>query len=143
MILTTKGRYAVMSILELAIMRSNDSPISLAVISARLSIPVNYLEQIFLKLRKCGIVTSIRGPGGGYILARSPSDIFIDKIIDAVEEDIEMTKCGSIKASGCLPGNAKCKTHDLWNGLTNHIRNYFAGISIEDLVTNAENHATF
>lgn len=138
MILTTKARYAVMSILEIATIGKNGDPVKLAVISERLNIPVNYLEQIFSKLKNCGVVTSVRGPGGGYFLTSDAKEIFISKIIDAVEEDIEMTRCSSLKLNGCMPGNSKCKTHDLWEGLTMHIREYFAGISVEDLVKGAE-----
>lgn len=134
MILTTKARYAVMSILEIATIGNSASPVKLSIISDRLNIPINYLEQIFLKLKNCGIVTSVRGPGGGYFLTSNINEIFMDKIIDAVEEDIEMTRCASPKVNGCMSGNSKCKTHDLWEGLTIHIRGYLSGISVEDLV---------
>lgn len=134
MILTTKARYAVMSILEIATIGKDGSPVKLAIISDRLNIPVSYLEQIFLKLKNCGIVTSVRGPGGGYFLTSGTKEIFMDKIIDAVEEDIEMTRCSAPKVNGCMRDNSKCKTHDLWEGLTDHIRQYLSSISVEDLV---------
>lgn len=134
MILTTKARYAVMSILEIAIIGSYSVPIGLSILSDRLNIPISYLEQIFLKLKNSGIVTSVRGPGGGYLLSSDAKNISLDKIIDAVEEDIDMTRCSSLKSSGCMPGAAKCKTHDLWEGLTVHIREYLAAISVEDLL---------
>ena len=135
MILTTRGRYAVMAILDIASMK-HDVPVTLADISIRQSIALSYLEQIFMRLKKCDIVTSVRGPGGGYLLARNPSAITLDQIIDAVEEDIDITRCGSEEAKGCMPGNVKCKAHDLWEDLSITIRKYFADISIADVLEN-------
>lgn len=130
--LTTKGRYAVMAVLDIAL-NSFSKPVILSDIAARQHIALNYLEQIFVKLRRAGIVESVRGPGGGYLLCKEAGDITIDQIIDAAEESIEMTRC-ALKEKGCMPGNAKCQTHDLWEGLGEEIRRYFVGISIQNVM---------
>ncbi|MDC0864677.1 Rrf2 family transcriptional regulator [Rickettsiaceae bacterium] len=132
MMLTTKSRYAVMAIMELA----SDSaaiPIKLADVSERQTIPLNYLEQIFLKLKKAGLVSAVKGPGGGYYLNSSSGDITIESIIDAMEENLKMTRCS--KDNNCRKGGVNCKTHNLWKGLSRQIRNYFAGISVADVMS--------
>ena len=131
MMLTTKSRYAVMAIIEVA-SRQNNTPVKLADISKKQDIPLNYLEQIFLKLKKSNLVTSIKGPGGGYNLNLPSNQIFIEDIIDAVEENLKMTRCSKDKT--CRDDGIKCKTHNLWKGLGIHIREYFANISIEDVI---------
>ncbi len=141
MIITTRGRYAVMAILDIASMKQS-VPVALADISIRQSIALSYLEQIFIRLKKCDIVTSVRGPGGGYLLARDASRITLDQIIDAVEEDIDVTRCGSEEAKGCMPGYVKCKAHDLWENLSITIRRYFADISIADVLESDFNKVT-
>ncbi len=130
--LTTKGRYAVMAIVDIA-MHYDGNPVNLSDIAKRQNIALNYLEQIFLKLKKTGIVSSTRGPGGGYALLDDPRNIKISSIIDAVEEGIKITRCGADKDS-CIAEKAKCKTHDLWQGLGNNIRFYLENISIFDVL---------
>lgn len=131
MILTTKARYAIIAIVEIASLRHN-SPTPLAQIASKHNIDLRYLEQIFVKLRKAGIVTSVRGSAGGYILAIDQYHLKIAEIIDAVGENIKMTRCAADMK--CMPGNVQCKTHNLWHGLGNHIRAYFDGISVADVV---------
>ena len=131
MILTTKGRYAVMAMLEMA--RSHpSSAMNLSSIAANQNIPHNYLEQLFLKLKKAGIVTSIRGPGGGYKLNASPEQISIYRIICAVEDDIKVPKCGNNKQCS---SHVKCETHYLWHGLENNVVNYLSGISLAEVIS--------
>jgi Rrf2 family iron-sulfur cluster assembly transcriptional regulator len=131
--LTTKGRYAVMAILEIASHASNQ-PITLSEISVRQNIPVNYLEQIFASLRKANIVRSFKGPKGGYIINEQLTRLKITNIIDAVDENIEMTSCLGKSADGCMNNNIKCNTHHLWLGLSKQIRSYFDSISIADML---------
>ncbi len=131
--LTTKGRYAVMAILELAAARHSGKPVSLYEISNKQNITVNYLEQIFAKLKKANLVTSVKGPSGGYMINNNLADIRIIDIIDAVEENIEMTRCGSEVA--CTKTKAQCDTHHLWKGLSQHIRNYFNSITVLDVLS--------
>ncbi len=134
MMLTTKGRYAVMAILEIA-SKPEEKPVTLAGIASRQNIPLNYLEQIFIMLRKAGIVKSVKGPGGGYIIHSGLDKIKIANIIDAVNENIEMTRCSPGVEKNCMHNKTKCNTHDLWRGLSNHIRNYFEAISVADVIT--------
>lgn len=131
MMLTTKGRYAVMAMLEIAA-APEDLPLTLSNISKKQDIPQNYLEQIFLKLKKAGLVKSVKGPGGGYMLGINKEEINIIDIIDAVEENIKMTRCAFDK--DCAKDGVKCQTHYLWKGLGNHIRNYFTSISVADVI---------
>lgn len=128
--LTTKGRYAVMSMVDLS-MQSGQKPVVLADIASRQNIAVSYLEQIFMKLRKASLVKSIRGPGGGYILARPMEKIAISEIVKAVDESIKMTRCD--KSKGCAINNSKCVTHHLWQGLGNTIYQYLNSISLGDV----------
>ncbi len=130
MILTTKGRYAVTAVIEIA--NSNaKNPISLLTISQRQNISLSYLEQIFSRLKKTGIVKSIKGPGGGYILARNRGEITIAEIIKAIGEPIKITRCGNVEKS-CIASNSKCQTHKLWHGLENKIYEYLSSISLEE-----------
>lgn len=128
--LTTKGRYAVTAMLDLAI-HARREPVSLADISERQSISISYLEQLFAKLRKQGLVSSVRGPGGGYQLARSGGEIFIAQIIDAVDELVDATRCAG--QGDCQQG-AMCLTHELWTDLSAQIHNFLSAISLEELV---------
>lgn len=130
--LTTKGRYAVMAMADLA-MHSKGQPITLAEISSRQRIALNYLEQIFMKLRKNGLVKSVRGPGGGYVIPLSIAEITIAEIVSAVDESIKMTRCSDKKEQGCMHGNIKCVTHNLWEGLSTQIFNYLNAISLHGL----------
>lgn len=131
MILTTKGRYAVMAVIEVAD-NKEDKPLSLATISKRQNISLSYLEQIFARLRREGIVKSIKGPGGGYILGRDSSQITASQVIKAIGETIKMTRCATDKG-GCVTKSAKCKTHSLWRGLEDSIYQYLDSITLQDL----------
>ena len=131
MMLTTKSRYAVMAMIEVAA-NNNGSPMKLADISTNQKVPLNYLEQIFIKLKKANLVTAIKGPGGGYKLVASSSKITIEAIIDAVDENLKMTRCS--KDKNCRTNGVNCQTHDLWKGLSKQIRSYFASISIDDVI---------
>ncbi|WP_317931013.1 Fe-S cluster assembly transcriptional regulator IscR [Halioxenophilus sp. WMMB6] len=128
--LTTKGRYAVTAMLDLVI-HSDSGPISLADISKRQEISLSYLEQLFSKLRKQGLVRSVRGPGGGYNLSREPDTIFIAEIVDAVNESIDATNCGG--AGNCHAGEV-CLTHHLWTDLSAQIHTFLSNISLQSLV---------
>ncbi|MFK7974017.1 MAG: Rrf2 family transcriptional regulator [Rickettsiaceae bacterium] len=131
MMLTTKSRYAVMAMIEVAA-NNNGSPMKLADISTNQKVPLNYLEQIFIKLKKANLVTAIKGPGGVYKLVASSSKITIEAIIDAVDENLKMTRCS--KDKNCRTNGVNCQTHDLWKGLSKQIRSYFASISIDDVI---------
>jgi len=128
--LTTKGRYAVTAMLDLAIHYEN-GPITLADISQRQCISLSYLEQLFAKLRRQGLVESTRGPGGGYRLSRSPQDIPVADVILAVDEKVETTRCGGL--SNCQD-DEQCLTHELWSELSQQIYQFLCGISLGNLV---------
>lgn len=129
--LTTKGRYAVMAMSDIAF-ANYSRPISLHEIATSSKIKLNYLEQIFLKLKKANLVNSVKGPGGGYYIAKNLEEIRIIDIINAVSEPIKMTRCDHSNG-GCISKNKKCLTHDLWNGLSNQIFQYLSGISLRDI----------
>jgi Rrf2 family iron-sulfur cluster assembly transcriptional regulator len=128
--LTTKGRYAVTAMLDLAL-NGTDRPVSLADISGRQDISLSYLEQLFAKLRRNNLVSSVRGPGGGYRLSRGGHEIFVAQIIDAVNESVDATDCGG--TADCQQGEV-CLTHHLWCDLSDQIHNFLSGISLSDLV---------
>ena len=128
--LTTKGRYAVTAMLDLTL-HNDQAPVSLADISARQHISLTYLEQLFGKLRKKGLVESVRGPGGGYRLALNADDITPAHVIYAVDEPVDTTLCGG--QQNCT-GDARCLTHDLWMGLNLSIAEYLNGISLSELI---------
>ena len=128
--LTTKGRYAVTAMLDLAL-HGQSGPVSLADISERQAISLSYLEQLFAKLRRNSLVTSVRGPGGGYKLARDLKEIHVAQVIDAVNESVDATKCGG--QGGCHGGDI-CLTHYLWSDLSQQIHEFLNGISLHDLV---------
>ena len=132
--LTTKGRYAVTAMLDLAL-HANSGPVSLADISGRQDISLSYLEQLFAKLRRQELVRSVRGPGGGYRLSREREDIFVAQIIDAVNESVDATGCGG--SSDCQQGEV-CLTHHLWCGLSKQIHNFLSQISLANLVAREE-----
>lgn len=134
--LSTRGRYAVMAMVDLATRQSlgcECGPVCLAEIAARQKLSQAYLEQLFGKLRRSGLVASARGPGGGYRLARSSEAIAIADIIAAVEEPIHATRCKS-GGPGCVDAAEKCQTHDLWRELGNQIRMFLEGITLADVV---------
>lgn len=128
--LTTKGRYAVTAMLDLAI-HSHNGAVSLAEISKRQEISLSYLEQLFSKLRKAELVASVRGPGGGYKLGRTLDAIFVAQIVDAVNESIDATSCGG--KGNCQQGEV-CLTHHLWSDLSDQIHHFLSGISLANLV---------
>ena len=132
--LTTKGRYAVTAMLDLALHR-NQGPVSLSDISSRQAISLSYLEQLFSKLRRCELVSSVRGPGGGYELKRGSGEIFIAEIIDAVDESVDTTKC---QGAGDCQGGETCLTHYLWEDLSEQIHTFLESISLADLVAKNE-----
>lgn len=132
--LTTKGRYAVTAMLDLAL-HKNEGPVSLADISQRQGISLSYLEQLFAKLRKSSLVSSVRGPGGGYELQRDSGLIFIAEIVDAVNESLDTRKCNG--AGDCQDGET-CLTHHLWQDLSEQIHAFLEGISLADLVAKRE-----
>ncbi len=128
--LTTKGRYAVTAILDLAL-HNDHGPISLADISGRQGISLSYLEQLFSRLRKRGLVVSTRGPGGGYSLSRPATEIAEADVIVAVDETVDTTRCGG--AADCQ-NHQQCLTHDLWSDLSNQIRSFLSDISLGELM---------
>ena len=130
--LSTKGRYAVMAMVDLA-QHSASAPISLAEIADRQEISLSYLEQLFAMLRKNGLVKSVRGPGGGYLLAHNPSEMRIADIILAVDEPIRATRCTPGAPIGCRGNRTRCATHDLWEELGNQIHLYLSSVSLADV----------
>ena len=128
--LTTRGRYAVTAMLDLAI-NGGSRPVSLADISGRQEISLSYLEQLFAKLRREQLVTSARGPGGGYRLARNGAEIFVAEIIDAVDESVDVTNCQG--KGNCQQGET-CLTHHLWEDLSGQIHDFLSQISLGDLM---------
>jgi Rrf2 family transcriptional regulator, iron-sulfur cluster assembly transcription factor len=132
--LTTKGRYAVTAMLDLAL-HTEGGPVSLADISQRQNISLSYLEQLFAKLRRNKLVSSVRGPGGGYLLSRTSDEIFVAQIVDAVNESVDATGCGGL--SDCQDGET-CLTHYLWCDLSEQIHNFLSGISLASLVDRRE-----
>jgi len=129
--LTTKGRFAVTAMIDLGL-RHQRGPITLAGISERQRISLSYLEQLFGRLRRQGIVDSVRGPGGGYTLARPMGEISVAAIIRAVDEPIDATQCGGL---GNCHDDRECMTHELWTSLNTRIYDYLDSISLGDLVT--------
>ena len=134
MILGTKARYAVMAMAELA-QRAPNNPVTLAELAQAQEITVPYLEQLFSKLKKHGVVNSVRGPGGGYVLARAAKDIRVLEIVQAVDESLAVTRCQNHSEQGCMSTRARCVTHELWHGLEKQIANYLHSISLEEVIT--------
>jgi Rrf2 family iron-sulfur cluster assembly transcriptional regulator len=135
--LSTKGRYAVMAMADLAGNTGADGenrPVALADIAARQDISLSYLEQLFAKLRRGGLVTSVRGPGGGYRLSRASGDLRIADIILAVDEPISTTRCKTGASKGCTKTGARCVTHDLWEELGQQIHVFLSSVSLADVV---------
>ena len=131
--LTTKGRYAVMAMADLALYKDN-GPTSLTDISLRQNISLAYLEQIFIKLKENNLVKSTRGAKGGYILEKPASEIKILNIISAVDEEVRMLNCKKESKKGCNNKSTKCITHNLWDQLDQHINNFFEKVKLQDLV---------
>ncbi len=136
--LTSKGRFAVMSLVDIAINSVGNKPVSLSEISNRQNISLPFLEQIFISLKKSGIVKSIRGPSGGYTFAKNPDFIKIYDVIKAIDEDLKIMRCNGVDY-GCIPNKrkTKCLTHNLWNKLSNHILFFLSSISINDVRKNS------
>lgn len=132
--LSTKGRYAVMAMADLAQHGGAGIPVSLADISARQEISQSYLEQLFARLRRAGLVTSMRGPGGGYRLARPMGETLVGDIMRAVEEPLKATRCDAATRQGCLKSGRRCVTHDLWDELSSHIALFLGSVSLEDVL---------
>ena len=131
--LTSKGRYAVMAMADLA---KTDAiqPVSLTEISLRQGIPISFLEQIFLKLKKNNLVQSSRGPSGGYLLTKSPEEIKLASIIKAVDERVKTLGCKRESKKGCNGKSIKCITHNLWDELEIHINNFFEKNTLKDII---------
>tara|TARA_R100000306_G_scaffold23012_2_gene26338 strand:+ start:2092 stop:2607 length:516 start_codon:yes stop_codon:yes gene_type:complete len=130
--LSTKGRYAVMAMVDLA-QASLERPVPLGDIASRQEISLSYLEQLFAKLRRAGVVKSVRGPGGGYKLGRALNETRIADIMLAVEEPVDVTRCQG-KAAGCLESGRRCVTHDLWDELSRHIHLFLSDVTLEDVL---------
>jgi Rrf2 family transcriptional regulator, iron-sulfur cluster assembly transcription factor len=133
--LSSKGRYAVMAMADLA-KNSQGSVVTIAAVAERQELSSAYLEQLFSKLRRAGLVTSVRGPGGGYRLALKPHDTTISNIMQAVEEPVKMTRCHLEDSDGCV-GDARCLTHDLWRALGDHIAGFLENVTLGDVIDNA------
>ena len=136
--LTTKGRYAVMAMADLALFKDN-GPTSLSDISVRQNISLPYLEQIFIKLKNKNLVKSTRGAKGGYVLEKPAQDIKISNIISAVDEEVKMLNCKKESKKGCNNKSTKCITHNLWDQLDQHINNFFEKVKLQDLVKKNSN----
>ena len=130
--LSTKGRYGVMAMVDLAQFAAS-GPVALAEVADRQEISLSYLEQLFAKLRRAGLVTSVRGPGGGYRLARPADDIRVSEVIAAVDEPIRTTGCAPGTSAGCIRRSSRCMTHDLWEGLGHQIHAYLDSVSLADV----------
>lgn len=128
--LTTKGRYAVTAMLDLAL-HDQDGPITLADIARRQDISLHYLEQLFARLRKRGLVRSSRGPGGGYQLAKPASDITVARVIYCVDESVDVTRCGG--QQNCQ-GEQRCLTHDLWMELNQHVADFLNTVTLAAII---------
>lgn len=128
--LTTKGRYAVTAMLDLSL-HGQSGPVSLAEISTRQEISLSYLEQLFSRLRRCGLVNSTRGPGGGYSIARDLHLVSVSEIISAVNESVDATQCAG--KENCH-SQGRCLTHDLWEGLSAQIDDFLRSVSLQDMI---------
>jgi Rrf2 family iron-sulfur cluster assembly transcriptional regulator len=133
--LTSKGRYAVTAMLDVAL-HAKAGPVPLADISGRQEISLSYLEQLFARLRKHGLVNSVRGPGGGYLLGRDAQAISVGDVISAVDESVDATRCHG-EGGGCQSG-MRCLTHSLWSDLSQRIEDFLKNISLAELVANSE-----
>ncbi|MCP3698672.1 Fe-S cluster assembly transcriptional regulator IscR [Aliivibrio sp. S4TY2] len=132
--LTSKGRYAVTAMLDVAL-HAQEGPVPLADISERQGISLSYLEQLFSRLRKAGLVASVRGPGGGYRLGLKPEEIAVGMVISAVDESVDATKCHG--KEGCQ-GGTRCLTHTLWRDLSSRISSFLDGITLGELMIDNE-----
>ena len=133
--LSSKGRYAVMAMADLARINRNE-PTSLSEISLRQGISISFLEQIFFKLKKSNLVHSLRGPTGGYLLSKPPTEIKLLSIIKAVDEKVETVGCKKESKKGCTGKSVKCITHNLWDDLESHINSFFENNNLNDIIFN-------
>lgn len=133
-----------MALVDMALQdKTCDAPkaVCLADISSRQDITVPYLEQIFSKLKNAGLVSSVRGPGGGYILSKKPEELHIAEIIEAVDDSVKMLRCSSESETGCLSTKAKCATHDLWDSLEKQVENYLSSVTVDDVINKRTDRA--
>ncbi|PZP39135.1 MAG: hypothetical protein DI585_05035 [Pseudomonas fluorescens] len=141
--LSTRGRYAIMAMLDLANLSSTSPrPVTLAQIAERQQISLSYLEQLFAKLRKSGVVDSVRGPGGGYMIPKPLNLVMLSDIVSAVDEVVDVTRCGSMSdphgpaaGAGCVHGG-KCNAHDLWSALGTHIESFLRRVTLQMVLDN-------
>lgn len=131
--LSTKGRYAVTAMADIALQK-HGQPVALAEISERQKISLAYLEQLFGKLRRAGLVDSMRGPGGGYTLARPATDIAVSQIMAAVDEKLQATQCTGAVGEGCSTDGTQCLTHNLWESLSAHVHLFLQQTTLEDVI---------
>ena len=138
MILGTKARYAVMALVDI-VTHNQGRPIALGDIASRQEISLAYLEQIFPKLKKAGLVRPVRGPGGGYMLCEAADTVPVLKIVEAVDESLQMTRCSHSTSAhqGCMADKSACATHHLWQGLGDCITEYLSSITLEDVCQRA------
>ena len=136
--LSTKGRYAVMAMADLAAIKDL-KPVSLKEIAIRQNISLSYLEQLFLKLKNNNLVKSVRGPQGGYVLEKKAKDIKLSSIIFAVNEEVKTLNCKKESKKGCGGRSVKCITHNLWDDLEKHINSFFESKNLNDIVSKQEN----
>ena len=134
--LGAKGRYAVMAMVDIARHSHGDGarPVCLSDVAARQEISLAYLEQLFARLRRKGLVTSVRGPGGGYRLGRAAEALSVAEIVAAVDEPLHATRCGAEAEKGCMAAGERCITHHLWEALGDEIEHFLAGVSLADVI---------
>lgn len=132
--LSTKGRYAVMALIDLAMYAKDDGAVSLSEIATRQTISLSYLEQLFAKLRRSGLVKAKRGPNGGYRLAKPVENIDMASIIFAVDEQLKATACDGSKTGACGGRTSKCIAHDLWAALTVEIQSFMKNVTLADIL---------
>lgn len=133
MILTSKGKFAVMALVDIGI-HGGSKPVKLSDIALRQNIDFGYLEQIFMKLRRADLVKSIKGPGGGYLLNADPDKLVISSILQAVEEDVTLTRCSKLNGEGCMSNKSRCRTHHLWQNVENKINEMLSCVSLYDVI---------
>ena len=132
--LSTKGRYAVMAIVDIGL-HGKEKPVTLTDIAVRQNISLSYLEQLFARLRRAGLVRSMRGPGGGYILTHGAENTKVGDVVTAAEENLRVTRCkGGSSPKGCMLSGSRCITHDLWEELGHHIQHYLSTVTIADVL---------
>jgi Rrf2 family iron-sulfur cluster assembly transcriptional regulator len=135
MFLTTRGRYVIMAVISMYESAKHNKPIPIKCIAVEQGLSLPYMEQLFCSLGKAGIIKAVKGPGGGYIFAKNPEEITLNDLLDAVGENIEITKCGIEKVDFCKPNSeAYCNSHALWANLSAYILQYLTSTTIKDVV---------